>query len=94
MFASLLSIMLLSVTNLGRSKGFQFRPLTKIFFFIFVANFLVLGILGGYHVEDPYVFIGQCSTGFFFSYFIIIVPTLSLIENKIFLSSFNIKLKN
>ena len=46
MFSAILAIMLLPVVDLGRSKGLQFRPLSKIAFYIFVANFLVLMQLG------------------------------------------------
>ena len=38
--------MLLPITDLGRSKGIQFRPLSKIVFWVFVANFLILMKLG------------------------------------------------
>ena len=42
MFAAILAIMLLPITDLGRSKGLQFRPLSKLGFWIFVAKFLNL----------------------------------------------------
>jgi hypothetical protein len=69
MFSAILAIMLLPLTDLGRSKGLQFRPL-KILFWAFVANFLMS--LGACHVEDPYIAFGQTSTGFYFSYFILL----------------------
>ena len=50
MFSAILAIMLLPVTDLGRYKGLQFRPLSKIAFWLFVANFLVLMQLGAKHV--------------------------------------------
>jgi ubiquinol-cytochrome c reductase cytochrome b subunit len=77
MFAAILVILVLPLVDLGRTKGFQFRPLNKIGFFIFIANFLILLIIGAKHVEDPYVLIGQCATIFYFSYFSIIIPILS-----------------
>ena len=83
MFAAILAIMLLPITDLGRSKGFQFRPLSKFAFFMFVANFLILMKLGACHVEDPFITLGQLSTALYFSYFIIIVPVISLIENTL-----------
>ena len=83
MFAALLAIMLLPIVDLGKSKGLQFRPISKFFFFVFVANFLMLMVLGAKHVEDPYIILGQISTALYFSYFIIIVPVVSLIENTL-----------
>ena len=83
MFSAILAIMLLPVTDLGRSKGLRFRPLSKIAFYIFVANFLVLMQLGAKHVESPFIEIGQLSTALYFSHFLIIVPTISFIENSL-----------
>ena len=83
MFSAILAIMLLPVGDLGKSKGFQFRSFSKIGFFIFVANFLILMILGAKHVESPFIEFGQLSTFFYFSYFIIIMPLVSTIENTL-----------
>jgi ubiquinol-cytochrome c reductase cytochrome b subunit len=89
MFAAILAIMLLPMTDLGRSKGLQFRPISKLIFWIFVANFLILMKLGACHVETPFIEFGQISTIFYFSYFIIMVPISSLIENTLTEVSFN-----
>ena len=83
MLSAILVIMLLPVTDLGRSKGLQFRPLNKIAFYIFVANFLVLMQLGAKHVESPFIEFGQISTVLYFAHFILIVPVLSIIENTL-----------
>jgi ubiquinol-cytochrome c reductase cytochrome b subunit len=83
MFSAILAIMLLPITDLGRSKGLQFRPLSKLGFWIFVVNFLILMKLGACHVESPFIELGQLSTVLYFSHFIIIVPIISLIENTL-----------
>ena len=83
MFSAILAIMLLPVTDLGRSKGLQFRPLSKIAFYIFVANFLVLMSLGAKHVESPFIEFGQLSTVLYFAHFAFIVPAISLLENTL-----------
>ena len=88
MFSAILAIMLLPITDLGRSKGLQFRPLSKSGFWIFVLNFLILMKLGACHVESPFIELGQLSTVLYFSYFIIIVPVISLIENTLVEISF------
>ena len=89
MFAAILAIMLLPITDLGRSKGLQFRPLSKLIFWIFVANFLILMKLGACHVESPFIELGQLSTVLYFSYFILIVPVISLLENTLIELSIN-----
>lgn len=83
MFSALLIILLLPFTDLGKSKGLQFRPLSRIFFFFFVINFFILLQLGAKHVEDPFIIFGQISTVIYFSYFLIIVPIVSIIENTL-----------
>ena len=83
MFSAILAIMLLPLLDLGRSRGLQFRPLSKFFFFVFVANFLMLMVLGGKHVEDPFIGLGQASTVLYFAHFTVIVPAVSLIENTL-----------
>nr|YP_009469553.1 cytochrome b [Pseudocercospora mori]AVE15063.1 cytochrome b [Pseudocercospora mori] len=83
MFSAILIIMIMPFTDLGRSRGLQFRPLSKIAFFIFVANFLVLMQLGAKHVESPFIEFGQISTVLYFSHFLIIVPLVSLLENTL-----------
>lgn len=88
MFAALLVILILPLSDLGRSRGMQFRPLSKVMFFIFVANFLILMQLGAKHVETPFIEFGQISTVIYFSYFLIIMPVISLIENTLINLSF------
>jgi ubiquinol-cytochrome c reductase cytochrome b subunit len=83
MFSALVIILILPITDLGRTKGLQFRPISKIFFYIFVANFLILMQLGAKHVESPFIEFGQISTVLYFTYFILIVPILAILENTL-----------
>jgi ubiquinol-cytochrome c reductase cytochrome b subunit len=78
-------------TDLSRSRGIQFRPLSKIAFYIFIANFLILMQLGAKHVESPFIEFGQISTIIYFSYFLVIVPVTSLLENSLIELSINKK---
>ena len=83
MFSALLAILLLPITDLSRSRGIQFRPLSKVVFYIFVANFLILMQLGAKHVESPFIEFGQISTVLYFSHFLVIMPLVSFIENTL-----------
>jgi ubiquinol-cytochrome c reductase cytochrome b subunit len=83
MFSAILIILVMPFADLGRSRGIQFRPLSKIAFYIFVANFLVLMQLGAKHVESPFIELGQLSTVLYFAHFLIIVPFTSIIENTL-----------
>jgi ubiquinol-cytochrome c reductase cytochrome b subunit len=52
-------------------------------FWIFVANFLILMVLGAKHVESPFIEFGQISTVLYFSHFIFFVPAISILENTL-----------
>jgi len=100
MFSAILIIISLAFTDLGKLKGLAFRPLSQIAFWVFVANFIILMILGAKHVESPFIELGQVSTVLYFSHFIIIVPLFSILENLLMEinsinknSSFTIKTK-
>jgi len=83
MFAALLILLVMPFTDLSKSRGIQFRPLSKIAFFVFVANFLILMKLGAKHVESPFIEFGQLSTVLYFVHFLIIEPSISLLENSL-----------
>ena len=83
MFSAILIILIMPLTDLGKNRGIQFRPISKIVFFIFLANFLILMQLGAKHVESPFIEFGQISTVLYFSHFLIIVPLISLLENTL-----------
>jgi ubiquinol-cytochrome c reductase cytochrome b subunit len=90
MFSAILIILVLPFSDLGKTKGLQFRPLSRVFFYFFVVNFFLLMQLGAKHVEDPFISFGQISTVLYFSYFLVIVPVTSLIENTLIdLNSYN-----
>jgi len=83
MLSAILMLLTMPFTDLSRSRGIQFRPLSKIAFFIFLGNFLILMQLGAKHVESPFIEFGQISTVLYFSHFLIIVPFISLLENSL-----------
>ena len=83
MFSAILTLLTMPFVDLSKLRGIQFRPLSKIAFYIFVANFLILMQLGAKHVESPFIEFGQISTVLYFSHFLIIVPLITLLENSL-----------
>ena len=83
MFGSLLILLILPLTDLSRTRGNQFRPAMKLFFWFFVVNFVILMWIGSQHPTSPYVEIGQISTAYYFLWFLVIVPVLGISENTI-----------
>jgi len=91
MFSAILIILILPLTDVSKSRGMQFRPLSKIAFWFFVANFIILMQLGAKHVESPFIELGQISTVLYFAYFLLIVPMITVLENTLIDLSFNQK---
>lgn len=83
MFGAILIITVLPKTDLGYTKGLQFRLITKFVFFFFVTDFLILMVLGAKHVETPYIELGQIATIIYFLTFLVFIPLASIIENTL-----------
>ena len=81
MFAALLILLILPYTDMSRVRGSQFKPIFKLIFSFFIMNFFILLWIGAKHPISPYVEIGQIATAFYFSWFLILVPFISLTEN-------------
>jgi len=66
-------------TQQAHINGTLFRPIHKVFYWLFIANFLLLTYLGMVHPNDTYVFISRIATILYFSYFIVLItePWLS-----------------
>ena len=58
----------------------KFRPIFKWCFALFVLNGFVLGYCGANPPEGNFILISRISTAFYFGYFIILLPLISLIE--------------
>jgi ubiquinol-cytochrome c reductase cytochrome b subunit len=83
MFGSLIILLILPLSDISRIRGNQFRPAMKLAFWFFVVDFIILMWIGSQHPETPYLEIGQFSTAFYFSWFLIIVPLIGIIENTL-----------
>jgi ubiquinol-cytochrome c reductase cytochrome b/c1 subunit len=58
----------------------RYRPLYKFFFWAFVVVCIGLGYLGSNVPEGWYVFFARLFTIYYFTYFLIILPVLGLVE--------------
>lgn len=80
---SILILLAMPVLDIGRVRGSQFRPLMRIAFWIFVADFFLLMYIGSQHPEEPFVTIGGIATALYFAWFLILVPLVGIIENTL-----------
>jgi quinol-cytochrome oxidoreductase complex cytochrome b subunit len=84
MFGSLLILLILPITDLSRVRGSTFRPFMKFAFWALVVDFIILMWIGSQHPDEPFLTIGQFATGFYFAWFLVIVPFIALVENTFF----------
>lgn len=84
---SIIILVSLPFLHTNKLKSLSFRPLGKIFYWLFIMNFTLLTWIGSKPVEEPFILIGQFSSMFYFSYFLIFIPTIGLIENSLLFKS-------
>jgi len=80
MFASLGILVLLPWLDTSRVRSAAFRPLYRQFFWIFVADCVVLGYLGSQPPEGGFLIAARICTAYYFVHFLVILPLLGLIE--------------
>jgi ubiquinol-cytochrome c reductase cytochrome b subunit len=83
MGGALIVLFLIPFTNTSEIRSTTFRPIFKIFYWLIVADFLLLGWIGQKPVKDTYVLVGQWATAFYFLFFIVLIPVIGLIETKL-----------
>jgi ubiquinol-cytochrome c reductase cytochrome b/c1 subunit len=64
----------------SRVKSATYRPIYKIFFWVFVLVVIGLGWLGSQPAEGRYVWAARVLTTWYFAHFLIILPLLGLFE--------------
>ena len=80
---SSIPLLLIPFINTSEVRSTTFRPIFKIFYWLMVADFLILGWVGQKPVKDVYVIVGQIATAFYFMFFLILIPVIGVIETKL-----------
>jgi ubiquinol-cytochrome c reductase cytochrome b subunit len=84
MGGALIILFVIPFTNTSEVRSTTFRPIFKIFFWLLVVDFLLLGWIGQKPVKDIYVLIGQGATAFYFLFFIIMIPFIGVVEKSMY----------
>ena len=81
MFGAIVVLFFIPFIHQSEVRSSSFRPLYRKFFWLLVADFVILGWIGQKVVETPYIEIGQLATVFYFLFFLVILPALGFLES-------------
>ena len=80
MFGAIAVLFILPWLDRSPVRSARFRPLFRIFFWLFFVNAIALGYLGGKPAEGVYVILSRVATTWYFLHFLAILPLLSMFE--------------
>ncbi len=80
MFSSILVLFVLPWLDTSKVRSMRYRPVARMWFFLFVIACIALGYLGGKPAEGTYVMFAQIATAYYFAFFLIILPLLGILE--------------
>ena len=80
MFGSIAILFFVPWLDTSKVRSAVYRPWYKLFFWLFVADAILLGWLGSKPAEGSYVAMAQVGTLYYFAFFLVIMPVLGLIE--------------
>jgi len=80
MFGSILLFIFLPWLDTSRVRSARYRPIYRYFFWIFVLDCIVLGVVGKYPPEGFWVTLGQITTFWYFFHLIILLPLIGWLE--------------
>jgi ubiquinol-cytochrome c reductase cytochrome b/c1 subunit len=80
MFAAVLVIAFIPWLDTSRVKSAAYRPLYRLFFWLFVICCILLGYMGSKPPEGLYVIAARLLTFYYFLHFLVILPVLGLVE--------------
>ncbi|MGH6818059.1 MAG: cytochrome b [Methylovirgula sp.] len=80
LFSAILIFAFLPWLDRSPVKSASYRPLYRIFFWLFIAVVLGLGYVGANRPEGAYVTAGRIFTICYFAFFLVILPLLPFIE--------------
>ena len=80
MFSAILVLCFLPWLDTSRVRSAKYRPVYKVFFWLFVATAVGLGYLGAMPAEGGYVLASRLLAIYYFAFFLVVMPLLGLFE--------------
>lgn len=83
MFGSIFVLFFLPWLDRSPVRSATYRPLYRIAYWLFIANVLTLGYIGGMPAEEPYITVSRFCATYYFLHFLIIVPLIAKYEKPL-----------
>ena len=80
MFASIVLLLFLPWLDTSKVKSARYRPVFRIFFWVFGFDCLFLGYVGAMPAEGWYLTAGRIATIYYFFHFLVLLPVIGKLE--------------
>ena len=83
MLSAILILAALPWLDSSKIRSAVFRPLYRQFYWILVADVLILGYVGAMPAEGLYLLVARVATAYYFLHFLVVLPVLGYTEKTI-----------
>ena len=83
MLSAIFILASLTLLDTSKIRSAVFRPLYRQFYWILVADVLILGYVGAMPAEGLYLLIARVATAYYFLHFLVILPVLGFKEKTL-----------
>ena len=83
MGGAILILLFLPFINTSYVRNTTYRPIFKFFFWLFIADYIILTWIGQKPVRNAFIIVGQIATFYYFFFFLILIPLIGKIENAL-----------
>ena len=83
LFGSILVLAFLPWLDQSPVKSANYRPTFRLFYIVFILDFILLMWLGGKEVVEPFVTMSRIATLYYFGFLLVIIPILGKYEKTL-----------
>ena len=83
MGGAILVLLAIPFINTSDVRNTTYRPIFKLCFWLFLADFILLTWVGQKPVKDSFILLGQICTLYYFMFFLVLIPLIGSIESAL-----------